>query len=142
MPAASTTDSGRTAASSGYRRTFPNVETVRSDATGLLNKADGKNRESENPEEISLLSGCSPHGCTRIPGERFETENRQREGEVAQVFVNTAETTRPRRVVPDEELSPHVGNDNRKIAEVRQAILDFESQERMSIPAVPLIPDL
>ena len=41
----------------------------------------------------------------------------------------------------DEELSPHVGNDKRKIAEVRQAILDFESQERMSIPAVPLIPD-
>ena len=38
MPAASTTDSGCTAASSGYRRTFPNIETGRPDATGLLNE--------------------------------------------------------------------------------------------------------
>ena len=69
---------GARAASSGYRKTFPNIETGRPDATGLLNKADGKNRESENPEEISLLSGRTPHGCARTPGKRFETENRQR----------------------------------------------------------------
>ena len=42
------------------RRTFRNVETGRPDATGLLNKADGKNRESENPEEISLLKRTQP----------------------------------------------------------------------------------
>ena len=43
-----------------YRRTFQNVETGCLDATGLLNKADGKNRESENPEEISLLKRPQP----------------------------------------------------------------------------------
>ena len=81
-----------------YRRTFQNVETGHLDATGLLNKANGKNRESENPEEISLLSGRNPTVALEHRGERFETENRQRRGEVAQAFVNTAETTRPRRV--------------------------------------------
>ena len=35
--------------------------------TKLLNKADWKNRESENPEEVSLLSGRNPHGCARTP---------------------------------------------------------------------------
>ncbi len=68
--------------------------------TRLLNKADGKNRESENPEEISLLSGRNPTVVLGHRGKRFETENRQRRGEVAQVFVNTIETTRPRRVAP------------------------------------------
>ena len=60
------------------RRTFRNVE---KDATGLLNKADAKNRESENPEEISLSSGrtpprlCSNTGVAlrnREPAERGE----------------------------------------------------------------------
>ena len=37
--------------------TFRNVEARHPNGTGLLNKADAKNRESENPEEISLLSG-------------------------------------------------------------------------------------
>ncbi len=46
--------------------------------TRLLNKADGKNRESENPEEISLLSGRNPTVVLEHRGERFETENRQR----------------------------------------------------------------
>ena len=53
--------------------------------TMLLNKADGKNRESENPEEISLLSGRNPTVVLEHRGERFETENRQRGKEVAQV---------------------------------------------------------
>ena len=48
--------------------------------TRLLNKADGKNRESENPEEISLLSGRNPTVVLEHRGERFETENRQRGG--------------------------------------------------------------
>ena len=46
--------------------------------TRLLNKTDGKNRESENPEEISLLSGRNPTVMLGHRGERFETENRQR----------------------------------------------------------------
>ena len=46
--------------------------------TKLLNKADGKNRESENPEEISLLSGRNPTVVLEHRGKRFETENRQR----------------------------------------------------------------
>ena len=83
--------------------------------TRLLNKADGKNRESENPEEISLLSGRNPTVVLEHRGERFETENRQRRGEVAQVVVNTIETTRPRKVVPrglaltDDRLSWRMG---------------------------------
>ena len=52
-----------------------------SDATGLLNKADGKNRESENLEEISLLNGRSPHGCARTPaGALRNREPAEREG--------------------------------------------------------------
>ena len=100
MPAASTTDSGRTAASSGYRRTFPNIETGRPDATGLLNKADGKNRESENPERYLCSAGVPPTVALEHLKEYFETENRQRGGKMAQVFVNTAEMTRPRKVAP------------------------------------------
>ncbi len=68
--------------------------------TRLLNKADGKNRESENPEEISLLSGRNLTVVLEHRGKRFETENRQKGKEVTQVFVNTAETTRPRRGCP------------------------------------------
>ena len=48
--------------------------------TRLLNKTDGKNRESENPEEISLLSGRNPTVVLEHRGKRFETENRQRGG--------------------------------------------------------------
>ncbi len=48
--------------------------------TRLLNKADGKNRESENPEEISLPNGRNPTVALEHRGERFETENRQRGG--------------------------------------------------------------
>ena len=48
--------------------------------TRLLNKADGKNRESENPEEISLLSGRNPTVALEHLRKRFETENRQRGG--------------------------------------------------------------
>ena len=51
--------------------------------TRLLNKADGKNRESENPEEISLLSGRNPTVVVGHRGKRFETENLQRGGEMA-----------------------------------------------------------
>ena len=91
---------GARAASSGYRKTFPNIETGRPDATGLLNKADGKNRESENPERYLCSAGAPPTVALEHLRERFETENRQRGEEVAQVFVNTAETTRPRRVAP------------------------------------------
>ncbi len=46
--------------------------------TRLLNKADGKNRESENPEEISLLNGRNPTVVLGHRGKCFETENRQR----------------------------------------------------------------
>ena len=74
--------------------------TTRPDATGLLNKADGKNRESENPERYLCSAGAPPTVALEHLRERFETENRQRGGEVAQVFVNTAEMTRPRKVAP------------------------------------------
>ena len=67
----------------------------------LLNKADGKNRESENPEEISLLSGRNPTVVLEHRGERFETENRQRGKEVAQVVC---EYDRKRQ---DPEGLPH-----------------------------------
>ena len=86
---------GARAASSGYRKTFPNIETGRPDATGLLNKADGKNRESENPERYLCSAGAPPTVALEHLRERFETENRQRGGKMAQAFVNTAETTRP-----------------------------------------------
>ena len=56
--------------------------------TRLLNKADGKNRESENPEEISLLSGRNPTGCARTPEGNASKQRIGREGEeVAHVFV-------------------------------------------------------
>ena len=71
---------GARAASSGYRKTFPNIETGRPDATGLLNKADGKNRESENPERYLCSAGAPPTVALEHLRERFETENRQRRG--------------------------------------------------------------
>ena len=65
------------------RRTFRNVETGRPDATGLLNKADGKNRESENPEEISLLNGRNPTVALAIPGEALRNREFAARGEAA-----------------------------------------------------------
>ncbi len=68
--------------------------------TRLLNKADGKNRESENPEETSLLSGRNPTVVLEHRGNASKQRIGREGKEVAQVFVNTAETTRLRRVVP------------------------------------------
>ena len=65
------------------RRNFRNVETGRPDATGLLNKADGKNRESENPEEISLLSGRNPTVALAIPVGALRNREFAERGEAA-----------------------------------------------------------
>ena len=65
------------------RRTFRNVETGRPDATRLLNKADGKNREPENPEEISLLNGRNPTVALAIPGGALRNREFAARGEAA-----------------------------------------------------------
>ena len=51
--------------------------------TMLLNKADGKNRESENPEEISLLNGRNPTVALAIPGGALRNREFAARGEAA-----------------------------------------------------------
>ena len=72
---------GTRAASSGYRKTFPNIETVRPDATGLLNKADGKNRESENPERYLCSTDAAPTVALAIPGGALRNRELAERGE-------------------------------------------------------------
>ncbi len=59
-----------------------------------------KQRIRESGGDISAQRMQPPRLRLQSRVERFETENLQRGGKMAQAFVNTAETTRPRRGCP------------------------------------------
>ena len=59
-----------------------------------------KQRTRESGGDISAQRTQPPRLRLQSRVERFETENRQRGEEMAQAFVNTTETTRPRRCCP------------------------------------------
>ena len=101
------------------RRTFRNVETGRPDATGLLNKADGKNREPENPEEISLLNGRNPTVALAIPGGALRNREFAARGEAAPSVCEHGRNDKTPKGLPHGVLRA-------QIRPVGQEVLDLE----------------